>query len=412
MLPPMKHALFGVLTLSLCACSGDDDSGGPSGGVGGAAGSAGSGGAGGSAAGGTGGASGSGGSDAGSDAGGKSVTYVYVGSSKAGPSNIDVFTLDTESGKLASLGPSTSGGTASFMALHPSLDVLYVADTQSSQAIAFSLDRTSGALSPLGNVVGLSGAPVYVSVHPLGNHLLSAYYGAGKADVVSLESNGALGTIADTQSPGEKSHAIVTDPSGAYVFVPNNGANTISQYKYEATTGKLTENTPKSVTTTDGPRHMDFHPSKNFAYVMNEQGNSMTAYAFDAAKGTLSAIETEASLPGNVTTSSSGADVHVHPNGMFVYGSNRSGAESTLVIYSIDQTSGELTLVGHEPTRGAHPRNFEIDPSGRVLLVTNRDSDNVVSFLIDASTGKLSYVEEQTVADAPFFVGAYRFSLP
>ena len=104
--------------------------------------------------------------------------------------------------------------------------------------------------------------------------------------------------------------------------------------------------------------------------------------------------------------------MHVHPNGKFVYGSNRSDAESTLVIFSIDQSSGELTLVGHEPTRGAHPRNFEIDPSGKVLLVANRDSDNVVTFLIDDATGKLTYVEEQTVADAPFFVGAYRFSLP
>ncbi|HMR78776.1 MAG TPA: beta-propeller fold lactonase family protein, partial [Polyangiaceae bacterium] len=252
----------------------------------------------------------------------------------------------------------------------------------------------------------------YFSVDKPGNHLLAAYYGAGKADVVSLKSDGALNAITDTQSPGEKSHAIVVDPSGAYVFVPNNGANTISQYKYDSTTGKLTANTPSSVVTTDGPRHLDFHPSKNFAFVMNEQGNSMTAYAFDAVKGTLTAIETEATLPTSVSTPSTGADVHVHPNGKFVYGSNRSDAESTLVIFSIDQSSGELTLVGHEPTRGAHPRNFEIDPSGKVLLVANRDSDNVVTFLIDDATGKLTYVEEQTVADAPFFVGAYRFSLP
>ncbi|MEZ4220065.1 MAG: lactonase family protein [Polyangiaceae bacterium] len=412
----MTRSWLGLFALLLVACSGDDDGSGGGGGSAGAAGAAGSGGGGASGSGGSGGTAGTAGSgaaggDAGTDAAVNTVTYVYVGSSKGGADNIDRFTLDPTSGKLTALGRTTSGGTADFMALHPSQDLLYVADTQNDEARAFSLDRATGALSAMGSV-GLSGAPVYLTVDKTGKHLLVAHYNQGKADVVALGANGALGALTDTQSPGSKSHCIVLDPSGSYVFVPNNGSNTISQYVYDDGAGKLTANAPGSVATSDGPRHMDFHPSKPFAYVMNEQGTSMTAYAFDAAKGTLTEIETEESLPASVTAPSTGADVHVHPNGKFVYGSNRSQDQSTLVIFSIDPSTGALTLVGHEGTRGSHPRNFEIDPSGRVLLVTNRDSSNVVSFLIDETTGKLSFVEEVPVVDAPFFVGAYRFPSP
>ena len=405
-----------LLILLLGGCSADEESsgrGGSSGSdaaVGGSSGSTASGGSGGtSGGGGSGGVAGFGGTAGSAGAPAKTRTLVYVGSGSKIPDNIRIFELEKNQAKLKSLGTATSGGTASFMAKHPKLPMLYVADTSTQSARVFEMDPQLGKLSPKGSV-SLSGAPVHFSVDASGKYLLAAHYGAGKVDVIALKSDGSLDKVVDTKTSGAKAHAIVPDRQNKFVFVPNNGANTISQYRFNATTGALSNNTPKDVVTTDGPRHMDFHPKADFAYVMNEQGTSMSAYKFDATKGTLNHLETEESLPSGLT-GGTGADVHVHPSGKFVYGSNRNGPDSTIVIFSI-AGDGKLDLVGHEKTKGDRPRNFELVSDGKVLLVANQNSSNVAVFTIDPVSGKLSHSETVTVTKNPTFVGAYDFALP
>jgi 6-phosphogluconolactonase len=148
-----------------------------------------------------------------------------------------------------------------------------------------------------------------------------------------------------------------------------------------------------------GPRHFDFHPSNRYAYLINEIGSTLTAFSYDPEGGVLQEIETVPTLPDGFDGRNSTADVHVHPNGKFLYGSNRG--HNSIVIYAIDEATGKISLVGHESTQGEVPRNFGIDPTGRILLAANQNTDNVVTFWIDQTTGKLTPTGHSTEVPTP-----------
>jgi 6-phosphogluconolactonase len=153
-----------------------------------------------------------------------------------------------------------------------------------------------------------------------------------------------------------------------------------------------------------GPRHMDFHPNGRFAYVMNELDLTMTAYSYDAKTGLLRELQIVPTLPAAADkVGASGADVHVHRSGRFLYGSNRG--HDSIVIYRLGD-DGRMTLVGHESRDIKRPRNFTIDPSGTLMLVANQDAANVTIFRIDQNTGTLTPVGAPTPAGLqPSFVG-------
>jgi 6-phosphogluconolactonase len=203
-------------------------------------------------------------------------------------------------------------------------------------------------------------------------------------------------------------HFIAADPSNRFVFVPVKGGPYVAQLRFDAATGHLQPNRPNRVQSAPkaGPRHLDFHPSRRFAYVINEQAMTITAYDFDQDKGTLKEIETVATIPADVPagTDFSTADIHVHPGGKLLYGSNRG--HNSIVIFRIDEGSGRLTLVGHETRHIARPRNFHIDPTGSLLFVANQEAGSVTVFRIDAASGQLELVGPPTPVGAkPSFVG-------
>ena len=134
-----------------------------------------------------------------------------------------------------------------------------------------------------------------------------------------------------------------------------------------------------------GPRHFDFHPNGRFAYAINELDSTVTAYDYDADEGTLAQIHTVSTLPGDFDGDTTCADVHVSPDGRFLYGSNRG--HDSIARFSVDQGTGRLTATGHTPTQGETPRNFGIDPTGEFLLAANQDSDTIVTFRIDPDSG-------------------------
>jgi 6-phosphogluconolactonase len=137
-----------------------------------------------------------------------------------------------------------------------------------------------------------------------------------------------------------------------------------------------------------GPRHLDFHPSGRFIYLINELDSTLTAFAYDPDEGVLREIQAISTLPEGFHGTNWPADVHVSPSGKFVYGSNR--LHDSIVIFAVDEESGCLTFVGHEPTGGKYPRNFAIDPAGTFLLAANQHSGTLVTFRMDAQTGKLT----------------------
>jgi 6-phosphogluconolactonase len=136
-----------------------------------------------------------------------------------------------------------------------------------------------------------------------------------------------------------------------------------------------------------GPRHVAFGSGGKFMYVLGEIQSTVTVFANDAQE-TYRAVQTISTLPKAFSGRNDAAEIAVHPNGKFLYASNRG--EDTIAIFSIDPTKGTLTFVAHVPTGGKEPRHFAIDPSGKYLLAENQLSNSIVVFKIDPATGGLT----------------------
>ncbi|HEX2186986.1 MAG TPA: beta-propeller fold lactonase family protein, partial [Chloroflexota bacterium] len=168
------------------------------------------------------------------------------------------------------------------------------------------------------------------------------------------------------------------------------GIDKVLVYRLDTGTGRLVPNDVPygQVASGDGPRHLAFHPSGRFVYVINEINSGLSAFAYDGERGTLTHLHTLSTLPADFSGRSHCAQVIVHPNGRFVYGSNRG--HDSIAIFAIDEESGRLQPLGHQPTQGKTPRNFNVDPSGTFLLAANQDSHTIVVFRIDGERGTLS----------------------
>jgi 6-phosphogluconolactonase len=201
-------------------------------------------------------------------------------------------------------------------------------------------------------------------------------------------------------------HYITTSPDNKFVLANLNGEQAVALYRFDETTGKLTPNEPPRATFPPnyGPRHLDFHPNGRFVYVMHEQAAKITAHTYDSARGTLTQIQEVPTLPDGFTGMNLTAHILVHRSGKFIYGSNRG--HDSIVIYRVDEATGQLTFVGHQTGVGARPRNFTIDPSGTLLLVASQDEHNLRIYKIDQTTGLLSPLgDPQPVGNRPSFVG-------
>ena len=144
-----------------------------------------------------------------------------------------------------------------------------------------------------------------------------------------------------------------------------------------------------------GPRHMAFHPKAPFAYVLNELNNTVTILDYNSQNGALTVIDHCPTLPEGADSTSLGADIHLSPDGQFLYVSNRG--HNSLAGFAVDRERGTLTSIGHWPTRGDFPRNFVIHPEGEDLLVANQNTDNISQFRINKETGELKHLREWIV---------------
>lgn len=335
--------------------------------------------------------------------------FVYVGSGDWGGGavgRVEAHRLDLASGALTRIDGVEVGQLNSYLALDPSRSMLYAADEAGQKLHALRVDESTGELS-FANTVDAAGGPVYVRVDASGKYVLTCFYNQGSSQVFAVQSDGTLGASVDTDASGAQSHAIVLSPTNTHVFVPSKAENKISQYLFDPATGVLTRNGTFAAPLAGGPRHLTFHPTLPRAYVVNELENSVAVFDYDATTGRLAWRQTLARLPDG--TSGSGADIHVAPSGNFVYASNRSDDASSIAVYAVNATSGELTLVEHEPTRGRTPRTFTIDPTGKWLIAANQDSNSLAVFSIDSATGRLTFLETHPLTSKPFYVGAFGF---
>jgi 6-phosphogluconolactonase len=304
--------------------------------------------------------------------------------------------------------------------LHPGGKFLYATNEtgefkgQKSGGIsAFAIPKDGGPLTLLNTQPSMGGAPCHLSIDRTGKYLLVANYTGGNVAVLPILPDGKLGPATSTQQHSGSSinkqrqqaayaHSINLDSANRFAFVADLGIDKVMIYKFDAKNGALTPNEPAFATVPagGGPRHLSFHPNGRFVYVNNELTSSVNAFRYDARAGALTLLQTLSTLPENyVNENNTTAEVLVHPSGKFLYVSNR--VHDSIASFAIDGRSGKLRILGHTPTQGKIPRNFNIDPTGNFLVVANQDSDSLVVFRIDPATGSLTPTGHQIEVPMP-----------
>src|SRR6267154_110345 len=350
---------------------------------------------------------------------------VYAGTytNKTASKGIYVYNFDPGTGKLASLGVAAESEDPSFLAVPPSGKYLYAVneidhfdEKKSGAASAFSIDQKTGKLTLLNQAATRGAGPCHISLDKSGKFALVANYDGGSVATFPVHPDGTLGEAADfvehrgssadkERQAAPHAHWIGTSPDNRFALAADLGLDEILIYRFNATKGTLAPNDPAfaKLNPGSGPRHLAFHPNGKFAYVLTEMEDSVTAFAYTASNGSLSPLQTVSALSTlrkDYKGPKEAAEIAVHPSGKFLYASNRAGID-TISAFSINPAKGTLQLKNEYPTMGKTPRNFAIDPTGKFLLAGNQESNNIVTFRIDAITGALSPTGDPVQVPAP-----------
>lgn len=343
-------------------------------------------------------------------------TYTRGGGGKG----IYVFRMDGESGSMTQVHVEEGIVNPSFLAIHPNQKFLYavneVAETSGvpgGALTAYAIDTGSGALKRINRQSTGGSGPCHVGIDATGKYAIVANYDGGSVCMLPIDEDGSLkpssdfiqhygGTKVNPQRQ-EKAHAhsVNIDPGNRFVIVNDLGLDQLRVYEMDLETGKLAYKETPSIKSTPGagPRHLDFHPNGRFAYAINELGSTVTAYRYNPDTGRLSKLNQLSTLPKGYSGENTTADVHVSPDGKFVYGSNRG--HNTLAIFQINGSDGSIKFVDDQSTGGKTPRNFGIHPDGKFLYAANQDSDSVIQFEVNRATGELTPVGREIRCQMP-----------
>jgi 6-phosphogluconolactonase len=298
--------------------------------------------------------------------------------------------------------------------IHPDGRHLYTCNAGSPGAVSvYEIKPHTGQLKFL-NSAPVGGTDTsYVSLDQTGHYVLVASYSGGNIAIFAIKPDGSLGgRTAFVQDTGHSvnpqrqtrayAHSIITDPSNRFVLVADLGVDKVFVYRFNENGGALTPNDPPCVDLTpgSGPRHVKFHPNGRWVYVISEIASTVTAFNWDSTNGTLAGFQTVSTLPADFKGVNTSAEIVVHPNGKFLYASNRG--DNSLAVFAIDQSTGKLTPIEHVPSGGNMPRNFAFDPTGKWIICSNHDSDVAVVFRVDENTGKLTQTGQPVSVPNPF----------
>lgn len=349
--------------------------------------------------------------------------WVYVGTytnSKESPSDgIYRLEFDPADGSLTPRGVAAKSADPSFLAVHPSGKFLFavneLGEFQGEKAggvSSFALDAATGELTPINQQSSKGAHPCHLTLDPAGKVAIVANYSGGSVACLPIGPDGSLHPASSfvqhrgkSVDPGRQTaphaHSANLDPTGKVALVADLGLDKVLLYDLDADAGKLEPHAPAAVDVApgSGPRHLAWHPSGNFAYVITELANTVDVLSYDREKGTLAPVQSVSTLPPDFQGKSYCAEVVVHPSGKFVYGSNRG--HDSLAIFRVDPASGELAPAGWQLVGGKNPRNFAIDPTGKYLLAAGQDSDGIVVFRIDPESGGLSAAGEPVAIPKP-----------
>lgn len=318
----------------------------------------------------------------------QAATYAYV--SNADSQDISVFSVDQSNGALKPVETVAVGGTVMPMAFSPNHLRLYAGvRSKPYRVVSFAINPLDGRLTELGQAP-LAESMAYVSTDASGRYLFSASYGGNLLAVNAIAANGVVGDVQQIVKTGPMAHAIRNAPDNRYVFASVLGADAWLRLKFDPSSGSLTEDAAPaySLPAKSGPRHFVFSPDHRFTYLIDELDGKLHVLAFDRQRDSVKPVQTISILPPNFSGDKPwGADVHMTPDGRFLYASERTS--STLAAYGVDRASGKLTHIGTYATE-KQPRGFNIDPSGNYLLAVGQLSSNLSAYRIDRKTGALS----------------------
>jgi 6-phosphogluconolactonase len=356
----------------------------------------------------------------------KYLVFVGTYTTKTESKGIYGYEFDADTGRLTPKGVAAETRDPSWVAVHLSGKFLYAANEagKASSVSAFAVDAKSGKLTLLNQIPSLGEDPCYLSFDKTGKYVLVANYSSGSIAVFPILADGRLGEhtafVKDQGATGPNkerqqaphAHWIETSPGNRLIYVADLGLDRVLIYDFDAATGTLTPSEPlpsngfptkrahqplsATLSPGAGPRHVAFSPDGSIIYVLGELQSTVAVFVPEALHGFFNAQQIS-TLPKGYSGRNDAAEIAFHPNGKFLYTSNRG--HDSIAIFALDPAKGTLALVAHVSTGGKQPRHFAIDPSGKYLLAENQLSNNIVVFRIDPATGGLTPTGQ--VGDVP-----------
>ncbi|MFD2617256.1 lactonase family protein [Terrilactibacillus laevilacticus] len=338
----------------------------------------------------------------------------YIGTYTNGESQgIYRFTLDTDKPKITDVELAGTIDNPTYLAISEDNKYLYsvIKEGTSGGVASFLIDAETNDLKPINHELLEGAAPCYVGINKENSHLLSSNYHKGTVGLYLVKDDGSISpavSIVRHEGSGHYEerqeaphiHYSAFTPDQKFVVVVDLGTDQLVTYKIE-------KNTLKTVHTLDfspasGVRHLVFHPTKPYAYVMTELTSEVVSLKFNAEDGRFSIIEYQSTLPEGYKETSSGSAIHITRDGRFVYTATRG--HDSIGVFEVDDKTGKLTLVEITSTEGKGPRDFSLDPTEKFLIAANQNSNNLVLFIRDEETGKLTLVDGEPEVHDPVCV--------
>jgi 6-phosphogluconolactonase len=364
--------------------------------------------------------------------------YAYVSSWTKGPfgaggGGIGAFTVNMSDGSLTQVfksGAEFDGLNGGNMCISKDGRFLYATNEMPNLngkagagggVLAFAINRENGSLTHLNTQPSMGVNPCFIIIDKTGSRMLVANHGDlakivtvvkrngvpvienpsddGTVAMFAVKSDGSLEPACDVAvferrppaepGPGAAAHSINFDLTGRFVVACDVGADHIYVFPFDPNARTLGNGKAFPTPPGKAPRHSAFHPRAPYFFITNERESSISSFHFDSTTGEVRPVQTLPSIPADYSgPRNSPADIRMHPNGKFVYESNRG--HDSIAIFKIDEATGQMTSVDIVKTGGGNPREFDFEPSGKFLFVGNQQTNQVVTFAVDADTGKMT----------------------